>query len=71
MIMNANKRGENNLDEHSSKQNRTLFASAQEMKRNLNYKFCSARGGTINMRKSENSQMITISKQSDLVNLTQ
>ena len=57
------------INEHLSKRNRALFAGAQEKKRQLQYKFCWTRGGVIHMRKSENSPIVTISKDSDLVSL--
>ena len=79
LILDAKKREENKqfkfrnrdiyINEHLSKQNRALFACAQEKKRNLNYKYCWTRGGSIHMRKTENSAVINILKESDLVNL--
>ena len=59
------------INEHLSKQNRALFAAAQERKKNLNYKYCWTRSGVINMRKTDNSQIITISGTEDLTNLVQ
>ena len=59
------------VNEHLSKQNRSLFAKAQEKKRNLGYKHCWTRGGIINLRKTDNSQTIVISSDQDLVNLVQ
>ena len=79
MILNAKKRDDNKqykfrnkdvyINEHLSKQNRALFAAAQERKRNLDYKYCWTRGGVVNMRKTDNSQIVTISSTDDLVNL--
>ena len=78
-ILDAKKRAENKeyrfrnrdvyVNEHLSPNNRSLFAKAQEKKRELNYKYCWTRGGSINMRKTDDSQVITISKDTDLVNL--
>ena len=59
------------INEHLSKQNRALFAAAQERKKNLNYKYCWTRSGVVNMRKTDNSQIITISGTEDLTNLVQ
>ena len=79
MILNAKKTDDNKefkfrnkdvyINEHLSKHNRALFASAQEKKRLLNYRFCWTRGGSINMRKSETSEVISISNHADLNNL--
>lgn len=57
------------INEHLSKYNRGLFAAAQEKKRALDYKFCWTRGGVVNMRKTETSQVITISSIDDLAAL--
>ena len=79
LILDAKKREENReykfrnsdvyMNEHLSPINRTLFAKAQEKKRQVNYKYCWTRGGTVNMRKTDNSQVISITKESDLANL--
>ena len=81
MILAAKKKDENKqfkfrnrdvyINEHLSKNNRALFAAAQEKKRALNYKFCWTRGGTVHLRKTENSQIITISSMDDVRNLNQ
>ena len=55
------------INEHLSKTNRGLFASAIEKKQALGYKFLWTKGGVVNMRKTENSQVIVISKESDLL----
>ena len=78
-ILGAKKREENRqfkfrnreiyINEHLSKQNRALFASAQEKKRNLNYKYCWTHGGSIYMRKTDTSAKIAVLKESDLENL--
>ena len=57
------------INEHLSKVNRSIFAAAQEKKKNLNYKYCWTRGGTIHMRKTDDSPVITISTADDLNNL--
>ena len=57
------------INEHLSKNNRSLFAKAQEKKAALGYKFCWTRGGSINVRKTENSQIVTITCEEDLANL--
>ena len=57
------------INEHLSKQNRSLFASAQEKKRALNYKFCWTRGGTIKMRKTEMSDVINITSEEQLATI--
>ena len=57
------------INEHLSKGNRALFAAAQDKKRTLNYKFCWTRGGTIHMRKTDDSPVVTISAPEDLTNL--
>ena len=81
MILSAKKKDENKqfqfrnrdvyINEHLSKNNRALFAAAQEKKRALSYKFCWTRGGTVNLRKTENSEIITISSMDDVRNLNQ
>ena len=75
-ILAAKKREENKqfkfrnndvfINEHLSKTNREIFALAQEKKRALNYKHCWSRGGSIFLRKSDDSETLTISKKSDL-----
>ena len=79
MILAAKKRDANKMfkfrncdifiNEHLSKQNRSLFATAQERKKALQYKYCWTRGGTIHMRKTDDSTVVTISSDADLVNL--
>jgi hypothetical protein len=76
MILNAKKHEANKqfkfrdndvfINEHLSKQNRSLFASSQEKKTALNYKYCWTRGGSILMRKTDDSQPITITSEDDL-----
>ena len=58
------------INEHLSKQNRSLFAKAQEKKGNMNYKYCWTRGGTVHMRKTDTSPPITIANESDFEKLT-
>ena len=81
IILTAKKKEENKqfkfrnhdvyVNEHLSKNNRALFAAAQEKKRALDYKFCWTRGGTVYVRKTENSQVITISNMDDVRDLQQ
>ena len=58
------------VNEHLSKQNRALFAAAQERKRALGYKYCWTRGGSVNMRKTDNSPIVTITNNDMLTSLT-
>ena len=79
MILTAKKRDANKqfkfrnsdifINEHLSKQNRSLFATAQEKKKALQYKYCWTKGGTIHMRKTDDSAVVTISSDADLINL--
>ena len=57
------------INEHLNKPNRALFAAAAEKKRNLQYKFLWTKNGVINMRKDENSNIITITKEEDFLKL--
>ena len=57
------------INEHLSKQNRALFAAAQERKRTLGYKYCWTRGGAVNMRKTDSSQIVTITSNDMLTSL--
>ena len=57
------------INEHLSPTNRSLFAAANGKKRQLGYKFCWTKGGKILMRKTEESEVISIKCQSDLNNL--
>ena len=76
MILAAKKRENNRqfkfrncdifINEHLSQTNRSLFAAALEKKTALNYKYCWTRGGSILMRKTDDSTVITISSQNDL-----
>ena len=76
MILNAKKQETNKqfkfrnndvfINEHLSKQNRSLFASSQEKKTALKYKYCWTRGGSILMRKTDDSPSITITSEDDL-----
>ena len=80
MILSAKKQAANKqykfrnkdvyINEHLSKQNRSLFAKAQGQKTALEYKYCWTRGGVINLRKTDNSQIVTITCEEDLANLT-
>ena len=76
MILAAKKRENNRqfkfrncdifINEHLSQANRSLFAAALEKKTVLKYKYCWTRGGSILMRKTDDSTVITISSQNDL-----
>ena len=57
------------INEHLSPSNRSLFAAATGKKKDLGYKFLWTRSGTIFMRKTEDSEVITISHENDLANL--
>ena len=59
------------INEHLSPQNRALFGAAQDKKRALNYKYCWTRGGTIHMRKTDESVVVKILSNDDLDNLVQ
>ena len=59
------------INEHLSKTNRGLFAAAQEKKKLLKYKHCWTRGGTVCMRKTDDSVVVNITKESDLTNLVE
>ena len=58
------------INEHLSPINRTLFAHAAERKKALGFKFVWTKNGVTFMRKNETSQIITISKEEDLLNLS-
>ena len=57
------------INEHLNKPNRTLFATANEKKRALGYKYVWTKSGVVHMRKEENSDVITIKKAADFENL--
>ena len=57
------------VNEHLSKQNRGLFAAAQDKKRALKYKYCWTRGGVVYLRKTDDSDVISISCIDDLNDL--
>ena len=57
------------INEHLSPHNRSLFAKAAEKKNNLNFKFLWSKGGKIFMRKSEDSNVVSITCQNDIDNL--
>ena len=57
------------INEHLSKVNRGLFAAATCYQRTLGYKYLWTKNGVVNMRKEERSEVITITKESDLLNL--
>ena len=59
------------INEHLSKPNRSLFAAAAEKKRTLNFKFLWTKNGVVNMRKDEQSEVITIAKERDFDKLQQ
>ena len=78
-ILGAKKREENKMfkfrnndvyiNEHLSKVNRAIFGAAQAKKKLLKYKYCWTRGGTVYMRKTDESDVITITKEKDLDDL--
>ena len=53
------------MNEHLSRPNRALFATANGKKRELNYKFLWTKNGVVHMRKDENSNIITIKNAED------
>lgn len=55
------------INEHLNKQNRGLFAAANEKKRALGYKFLWTKGGVVNMRKTDTSDVIVINQESDFL----
>ena len=57
------------INEHLSKTNRGLFAAANEKKRLLGYKHLWTKAGVVNMRKTDQSDVIVIKKESDFLNL--
>ena len=57
------------INEHLNKPNRTLFATANEKKGTLGYKYVWTKGGVVNMRKDEHSEVITIKKAKDFEKL--
>lgn len=79
MILNAKKQEENRqfkfrgndvfINEHLSKNNRSLFAEAQAKKKLLKYKYCWTRAGSIFMRKTDDSEVVTITCRNELNDL--
>ena len=57
------------FNEHLSPTNRSLFATANEKKRTLGYKHLWTRGGTILMRKDDESEVFTITSEQDFENI--
>ena len=57
------------INEHLSKINRGLFATAAEKKRTHGYKYLWTKNGVVNMRKQDNSEIVVISKESDFEKL--
>ena len=57
------------INEHLSKQNRSLFAAAQEKKRTLNYKYCWTRGGSVKLRKTDISDIINVTSEEQLATI--
>ena len=53
------------INEHLSPKNRSLFATANEKKRTLGFKHVWTRGGTIMMRKTDESPVFTITCEDD------
>ena len=57
------------INEHLSPVNRTLFAKAMEKKQTHNYRFVWTKGGTVCMRKTENSPIIQVSNEQEIAAL--
>ena len=57
------------FNEHLSPTNRSLFATANDKKRALGYKHLWTRGGTILMRKDDESEVFTIACEQDFANI--
>ena len=57
------------INEHLSKTNRGLFATAYDKKQTLGYKHLWTRGGSIFMRKTDESQVIHIISEKDFVKI--
>ena len=57
------------FNEHLSPTNRSLFATANDKKRTLGYKHLWTRGGTILMRKDDESEVFTIACEQDFANI--
>ena len=57
------------MNEHLSRPNRALFATANGKKRELNYKFLWTKNGIVHMRKDDTSNIITIKNDEDFQKL--
>ena len=57
------------INEHLSRPNRALFATASGKKRELGYKFLWTKNGVVHMRKDETSNIITINSEIDFIKL--
>ena len=57
------------INEHLSKPNRALFATATGKKRELGYKFLWTKNGVVHMRKDEAANVITINNENDFQKL--
>ena len=57
------------INEHLSPKNRSLFATANEKKRTLGFKHLWTRGGTVLMRKTDESPVFTITCEDDFVDV--
>ena len=76
MVLTAKKKLENRqfkfqnrdvyINEHLNKTNRSIFAAATERKRTLNYKHLWTKNGVVNMRKTDESGIITLNTLADL-----
>ena len=58
------------INEHLSPHNRTLFARANDLKRELNFKYLWTKNGVPQLRKQDNSEIYAINNYADLENLT-
>ena len=57
------------INEHLNKNNRSLFAAAQERKRALQYKYVWTKNGVVHMRKRDDSEIIVINSLEDIQGL--
>ena len=57
------------VNEHLNKKNRSLFAAAQERKRPMNIKYVWTKSGVVHMRKTDDSEVVTINSAEDFQKL--
>ena len=58
------------INDHLSPKNRELFALASELRRSRQYKYLWTKNGSIHMRKTDNSRIISIKNKNDLATLS-